>query len=218
MLLVGEVLHRLEIEQAVDCLGVGVGVAFIHRPPHCNPPICRRGGKAHVHNDHYRHCHRIAPIELDEEDPQDQEKFDNCWDRGQHGAAHNCFDRIAPPLKDPRKPAGLALEMKAQRQRVQMGKNVACEAAHRTECKQMLTARTTRKQAQADAARVARSRRQDRAARQRPTIFAVSDGRTTVGSVEQLAGGGFVARDRRGGIIGTYASAVEASRAIPVSS
>src|SRR5262249_5072258 len=73
-------------------------------------------------------------IELNKENPQDQEEFNQRRNRGQHGCAHDRLDRIASTLEDSGESAGLAFEMKAQRQQMQMRKNVARKAAHRMHC------------------------------------------------------------------------------------
>ena len=53
-LLGAEILHRFEIQQAVDRLGVGVGVALVHRAADRDAPVGRHRREDHVDDDHHR--------------------------------------------------------------------------------------------------------------------------------------------------------------------
>ena len=96
-----KIFHGLEIKQAVDCLCVGISVAFVHRTPDCDPPIGGGRREAHIGEDHGSHDRGIAPVKLKKKNPQNQEKFDKSRNRGQHGGAHDRLDRIAATLENP---------------------------------------------------------------------------------------------------------------------
>ncbi len=111
-----EILDRLEVEQAVDRLGVGVGVALVHRAANADAPVGRdrRVDEIDEHGDADRQD--VAPVEGIEKRRRDQHEFDDRRHGDQHRGAHDRLDRVAAALEHARQPAGLALEMKAQRQ------------------------------------------------------------------------------------------------------
>ena len=67
-LLVGEVLHRLEVEQAVDRLGVGVGVALVHVAADRDAPVRGLDGEPEVEPDGDDQDAEVADAEHDDED------------------------------------------------------------------------------------------------------------------------------------------------------
>ena len=54
-LLVAEILDRLEVQQAVDRLGVGVGVAVVHLAADGDAPLARGEREPHVDGDGREH-------------------------------------------------------------------------------------------------------------------------------------------------------------------
>src|SRR5579884_1229587 len=76
----------------------------------------------------------IAPVELIEEYRQHQNKFEHGWYCRQHDRADERLDGVAAPLKDSGEPASLPFKVKAQREAMQMGKDIACEPPHRVHC------------------------------------------------------------------------------------
>ena len=137
-----EILDGLVVQQAVDGLGIGIGVALVHGPADRHAPVggCRREPK--VESDHHHHDERIAPIELVEEHCQDQGELNDGRDARQHAEADNLFDGCATTFENTGQTTGLALQMKAQRQAVQMHEDLVRKAPHRIHrdrCKQRIT-------------------------------------------------------------------------------
>ena len=126
-----EILDRLEVEQAVDRLGVGVGVALVHRAADADAPIGGDGGVDQIDDHRDRDRRDVAPVEGIEERRRDQGEFDDRRRRDQHRSAHDRLDRVAAALENARQPAGLALEVEAQRQLVEVDEDFVGEAAHR---------------------------------------------------------------------------------------
>ena len=126
-----EILDRLEIEQAVDRLGVGVGVAFVHRAANADAPVGgdRRVDEIDEHRDGDRQ--HVAPVERVKKRRRDQHELYGGGHRHQHRGAHNRLDRVAPALEHARQAAGLALKVEAQRELVKMDKHFIGEPAHR---------------------------------------------------------------------------------------
>ncbi len=130
VLLVGEVLHRLEIEQAVDRLGVGLGVALVHLAAMLDAPVGDDEGESDVAEDRdERDDGEFEGVEVpqDAADEQDLEQRRN--DVEQHEREQE-LDAADAALDRPRHAAGLALEMEAQRQAVEMAEGVEPDHAH----------------------------------------------------------------------------------------
>ena len=129
-LLGAEILHRLEIQQAVDRLGVGVGVAFVHRAADADAPVRRNRRVDEI--DGHRDADRqdVAPVERIKESGDDQRELDDRRHGHQHRGANDRLDRIAAAFENPRQAAGLALEVKAQRQLMEMDEDLDGEASH----------------------------------------------------------------------------------------
>ena len=73
----------------------------------------------------------IAPVERDQHGGDDQRELDHGRNRGQHRGANEGLDCVAAALENARESAGLALQMKAQRQAVQMLEHLDRQSAHR---------------------------------------------------------------------------------------
>ena len=115
-LLGAEILDRLVVEQRVDRLRVGVGVALVHVAADGDAPVRRHAREPEIRPDHDDHGERVAPVEREEEDAEDQRELHHRRNAGEHAHAHDLLDGLAAALEDARQPAGLALEMEAQRQ------------------------------------------------------------------------------------------------------
>ena len=129
-LLGAEVLHGLEVEQRVDRLGVGIGVAVIHLAADGHAPHGRLHREPEVDHDHSQHDNHIAPVELDRENRNHKAELDDRGDERHQRHPRHLFDAVAAALKHARQPAGLLLEMKAQRELVHVRESAERELAH----------------------------------------------------------------------------------------
>ena len=74
--------------------------------------------KPHVERDRTPIDDHVTPVEMTQQHGDDQHQFDDGRRELQQHHAHDGFDGVAAALQHARQPAGLALEMKAQRQQV----------------------------------------------------------------------------------------------------
>ena len=131
MRLVGEIFDRLEIQQAVDRLGIGLAVALVHVAAKAHPPIGHQKGKADIEQNRRQGDEREGPVV---EPPQDRRYQQDLDDRRDHVEQHERQQEIdagGAALDRPRQPAGAALEVKAQGQRVDMAKRRQGQPPHR---------------------------------------------------------------------------------------
>ncbi len=134
-----EILHGLEIQQAVDRLGVGVAVALVHRTSDRNAPVGGDRGVDEIRQDGNQNDRNVSPVERVEQSCYDEREFDQRRNGGEHRRSNNGFDRVTSTLENPGQSAGLALEMKAQRKLVQVNENFdrqSSHAIHRDRCEQ----------------------------------------------------------------------------------
>ena len=129
-LLVAEVFHGLEIEQAVDGLGVGVRVAVVHLAPDGDAPLGGREREPHVDRDRGENDHHVEPVEVVDEDRAHEHELEHRRRELHHAHAQDEIDAARAALDDARKPARAPLEMEAQRQPVQMPERAVVELAH----------------------------------------------------------------------------------------
>ncbi len=131
VLLVGEVFDGLVVQEAVDRLGVGLAVALVHLAPVFDAPVGDGEGEDDIEDDGDEHHQREAAGIEAPQDPAHEQDLEH----GRHeieeqvrqqelGAADAALDRA-------RQPAGLAVEMEAQRQRMEMAERRERDAAHR---------------------------------------------------------------------------------------
>src|SRR5262249_20870751 len=120
VLLIREILHRLEIEQAVDRFGVGFAVALVHLAAELDPPISNGDGEDDVANNggegDEREARRVEAAEngADEADlEQRRHHIEEHVGKQELGTANAALDGAGEA-------AGLALEMKAERERMKM--------------------------------------------------------------------------------------------------
>ena len=126
-----EVFDRLVVEQAVDRLGVGVGVALVHRAPDRHPPVRRDEGPGEIDEDHAQHDADVAEIELEEEHHQDQRELHRRGYGCEHDDAHDGLDGVATPLQHTGQATGLALQMEAEAELMQVDEDLLGQTAHR---------------------------------------------------------------------------------------
>jgi hypothetical protein len=126
-----EIFHRLEVQQRVDRLHIGVGVALVHVAADVDAPVGGDGREPEIDDDHHQDRNHIAPVEGEIEHAQDHREFDDGRHAGQHAHADDLLDGLATALEHARQTSGLALKMKAQRQIVQVDKDFVGDAPHR---------------------------------------------------------------------------------------
>ena len=126
-----EILHRLKVEQTVDRLGIGVRVALVHRTANADAPIGGQRRKCQISDHREADRHDVAPVERDQHRGDNQRELDDGRNRGQHRGANDGLDGVAAALENAREPAGLALQMKTQRQAMQVLEYFDRQSAHR---------------------------------------------------------------------------------------
>src|SRR6185436_17245054 len=123
-----KILDRLIVEQRVDRLDVGVGIAVIHLASYFDPPLSGAIGIGHIDHDRYNdRCH-VAPVELPHQHNGDKQQF---YDRRRELQDHHAddgFDSVTPAFEYARQPAGLSLKMKSERQLVHVHKGAEGES------------------------------------------------------------------------------------------
>ena len=130
-LLGDEIFHRLVVEQRIDRLDVGVGVAVVHPAANVDAPLGRLVGERHVERDDGENDDDVAPVELVEQHDQDQRELDDRRHQLHDDHAHDGLDGVAAAFEHPRQAAGLALEMKAQRELVHVLERAVGEPPYR---------------------------------------------------------------------------------------
>ena len=125
-----EIFHGLVVQQTIDGLGVGVRVALVHGAADRHAPVGRRGGEPEITDDHDGGDGGIAPVELVEHHTQDQGELHDGGNAREHAQTHDLLDGGASALQHARQAAGLALQMEAQRQAMQMDEDLVRQAPH----------------------------------------------------------------------------------------
>ena len=129
VLLVAEVLHRLEVEQRVDRLGVRAAVGLVHRAPELDAPLRDRHRVADVGDHGDQRDQRDGDVQRQPQDHEHQRQLDQRRDDVEQAEAQQDLDRAHAALDGAREPAGLAPEVEAQRQRVQVAEHLERDAA-----------------------------------------------------------------------------------------
>ncbi len=130
-LLGAEIFHGLVVEQRVDRLDIGVGVAVVHLAADADAPFGSVVGPAHIERDRADDEREVAPVEMHHQDDGDQRDLDDGGRELQDHHAHDGLDGVAAALEHARQAAGLALEMEAQRQVVHVDEGAEGKAPDR---------------------------------------------------------------------------------------
>ena len=126
-----EILDRLIVEQRIDGLNVGVGVAVVHPAADIDAPLGRLIGECAIKGDDGHNDDDVAPIELIEQHAEDQRQLDDCRHELHDHHAYDRLDGVAPAFQHPRQAAGFALEMEAERELVHVLEGAIGEPAYR---------------------------------------------------------------------------------------
>ena len=129
MLLVVEVFHGLVVEQAVDGLGVGVLVCLVHAAAVFEAPFRDRQRVPDIADDGDEGNEREPEIVEAPEDAADQRDLQQGRHDIEQHEEQKILDAGRTTLDDARQPAGLALEVEAQGQPMQMDERAQRNAA-----------------------------------------------------------------------------------------
>ena len=126
-----EILDRLEVQEAVDGLLVGVGVLIVHLAPHLHPPLGDAKGIGDIEGDGDHHDRHVLPAEQRPEDHRDHRQFqDQRPDREQHEAQQE-IDTLDAAFHNAAQAAGLAGDVIAHRQAVDVGERLQRQPSQR---------------------------------------------------------------------------------------
>ena len=130
-LLGAEIFDGFVVQQRIDRLGIRFGIGVVHLAANLDPPFGRDVGVVHVdhHGDHGRQ--HIAPVELPQQHAHDQRDLDDGRHQLQDHHAHDDLDAEAAALQHPGQAAGLALQVKAQRQLMHVNEGAIGEFSDR---------------------------------------------------------------------------------------
>ena len=131
MLLVAEILHRFVVDQAVQRLGGGIVVGVVHGPAVAAAAAGQHRGEADI--DHHREAgdDGIAPVEHVPDDGGDHHQFQRRRHDVEHGEAQHRLHAQHAAVDHPGQAAGLAVEVKAQADRVQVAEGAQRQQPHR---------------------------------------------------------------------------------------
>src|SRR3546814_6489912 len=73
MLFVSEILYRFVVEQAVDRLGIGLGIPLVHLTTELQPPFRDEQGKGDVAEDRHQDDQREPDVEQTPQDAADED-------------------------------------------------------------------------------------------------------------------------------------------------
>ncbi len=131
MILIGEIFDGLVIEQAVDRLGVGFAVALVHLAAILQPPIGDDEGEDDIGDDGAEGHRGEGPFVQSPEDRADEHDLEHRRHEAEEEIVEQEFGAADAALDRARQAAGLALQMEAQRQLVEMAEGRERESAHR---------------------------------------------------------------------------------------
>ena len=130
-LFIAEIFDGLEIQERVDRLGIGVGIAVVHGAANADTPVAGPDGEPDIGPDGDDRDQHIGKAVGRPEDDRRQQEFNEGWRGVENGEADNGFDALGAAFDNPRKPAGLALQMEAQGKPVHVHEGSVGELAHR---------------------------------------------------------------------------------------
>ncbi len=131
VLLIGEIFDGLVIEQAVDRLGVGLAVALVHLAAEFEAPIGDDEGEDDIADDRAEGDDREAPLIEPPEDRADQHDLEQRRHEAEEEVIEQEFRAANAALDRARQAAGLALEVEAQRELMQVAEGRERHLAHR---------------------------------------------------------------------------------------
>ena len=118
--LVAEIFHRFVVQQAVDRLGLRVGVALVHAAADGDAVVAEEQGEGEVEADGERGDGGELPVEDLPDDGGDHHHFEQSGDDVEDGEAEHGLHAVGAALDGAGQAAGLAVEMEAEREAVQV--------------------------------------------------------------------------------------------------
>jgi hypothetical protein len=106
-------------------------MALVHAAADGDAPFGGEIGEAHVERDGGKRHDHVAPVELIKQHGRDQRHFNDSRDELKNDHADDGLDGVAAALKHTGEPTGLAIEMKAQRQKVHVLEGEDRQPSHR---------------------------------------------------------------------------------------
>ena len=128
--LVIEILDRLVIEQAVDGARVGRRIVFIDGAPDVDAPVADLDREHDVGEQRDERDQHVADVVFDEQDAEHEADFDQGRQDRIERVGNQAGDRARTAFDVARDAAGLALEVKAQAQRMQVAEHFERNLAH----------------------------------------------------------------------------------------
>ncbi len=135
---VAEILHRLVVQQAVDRPRACLVVGLVHGAADAHAEIGEGQREAQIAADRGEGQQREAPVEQAPDDAGHRHHLEDGRDHVEDGKPQNRLDAGRAAIDHPRQGAGLAVEMKAQREPVQVIERLqrqpaSCPLLHRSE-------------------------------------------------------------------------------------
>ena len=130
-LLVAEILDRLEIEERVDRLGMGVLVGLVHRPADLDAPVGHLHREPDIGDHRHRDDEEVGPVELPGDHRRGEQELEEGRDRVEDGEADDGLDAGDAALDDAGQAAGPPLQVVAERQPVHVDEALVGELADR---------------------------------------------------------------------------------------
>ena len=124
-----EVLDRLVVQQRVDRLGMRAGVQIVHLLAELGAPLGHRHGEDDVDHQRGQRDPGEGRVELDRQDTQHQAHLDQGGQDAVERVRNERLHTARAALDVARHAAGLALQVEAQAQRVQMLEDLQGDAA-----------------------------------------------------------------------------------------
>ena len=129
--LVAEVLDGLVVEQAVDRARVGLRVELVHLPAEPGAPVGDEDRRGDVERERGQRDRDEGPVIARDQDRRHEPDLDQRRQDGEEREADQRRDPALAALDVPGEAAGLAREVEAQRQRVQVAEGLQRDRAHR---------------------------------------------------------------------------------------
>ncbi len=127
-----EILDRLVVEQAVDGLGVGVGIGLVHRAANGDAPFGDGDREPAIEEDGRHRGEGEPDVEIYDEDDADERELKQRRENRKEREREQRVDALGAALDDAVETAGALFQMEAQRQCVDVPEGLDRDLAHRT--------------------------------------------------------------------------------------
>ncbi len=127
---IAKIFDGFIIQQAIDGLGIGDGIAFIHLAAILQAPFRHQQRVGDIADNCHKGDKRIAEIKQSPKNATDHADFQQRRNDVEQHERQNEFDALGPSFYHPRQPAGLTFQMKTQAQAMQMFKCLQRDCAN----------------------------------------------------------------------------------------